>query len=62
MFDLGMISLIRKHIVEIEEFSLKHGEIIVEMEDVWGPDVLFGKSNVAVMLDNIKERCGKKVN
>lgn len=35
-------------------------KIAVEHEDVWGPDVLFGKSNVGVVLDFLKDRQRRK--
>eukprot|EP00927_Polykrikos_kofoidii_P046608 TRINITY_DN4078_c0_g2_i1.p1 TRINITY_DN4078_c0_g2~~TRINITY_DN4078_c0_g2_i1.p1 ORF type:complete len:253 (-),score=46.60 TRINITY_DN4078_c0_g2_i1:31-762(-) len=59
VFDIGVLHFLRHGDVKIDEFSLRDVEILIEAEDVWGPDVLFGKSNVGVVLDFLEDRSKK---
>jgi hypothetical protein len=55
VLDLGMLSLFFEHAVEIEEFSLRSVQILVEHEPVWGPDIFFGRSNISILLDRMQQ-------
>jgi len=51
--DIDVLKLLQSGDVEIQQFTLKDVEIDVEMEAAWGPDVLFGKSNVSFIQDHL---------
>lgn len=55
VFDLEMIRLLFSQKLEIEELTFRDVKIFVDCEDVWGPDLFFGKSNIGYILDHLKQ-------
>lgn len=57
--DLEMMRLLFKRKLDIEKLTFTDVRILVDNEDVWGPDFLFGKSNVKLLLDFQSEPSGE---